>query len=86
MFSVPLRSGLRVCCLQPGQVHGAGHTVSRQLFSRPGWLKEGKASSNWWRKLVSGEAKSTVRAIPVEQTGARAGWTGKSKARNKHRG
>ncbi len=53
------------------------HGVRRQLFTgqfqRPG-IKSGQ-----WRRLLYGEAKTSVKAIPLE-TAAKSRWSGKEGA------
>ena len=51
-----------------------GCNLKRKLFSAPRVnLKNG---GSMWKRLLAYEAKETVRAIPVEQTATKVGWTG----------
>lgn len=78
MHSVPARRGVALCCFsKPSSFArtGLGQNTGRQLFTRCSGQTR-RSGSGWLSRFLSSEAKTTVRAIPVE-AGTRAKWTGK---------
>ena len=62
-----------LCCKSASD--SLSYNVRRKisLFTGPSMRVRGRPG--WWKKLLSSEAKTTVRAIPVE-TATKARWSG----------
>ena len=78
MASLSVRRGVALCCFTKTSrfaYTGLGRNNGRQLFTKCSG-KTKRSGSGWLSRFLSSEAKTTVRAIPVE-AGTKARWTGK---------